>query len=42
MFVGSSANSVEEGRFPAGTLLAGRYRVLGLIGHGGMGEVYRA
>ncbi len=38
----SSVSSVEEGRFPAGTVLAGRYRVLGLIGQGGMGEVYRA
>src|SRR5579863_8066642 len=38
----SSVSSAEEGRFPAGTVLAGRYRVLGLIGQGGMGEVYRA
>ncbi len=38
----SSGSSAEEGRFPAGTVLAGRYRVLGLIGQGGMGEVYRA
>ncbi len=37
-----SVSTVEEGRFPAGTVLAGRYRVLGLIGQGGMGEVYRA
>jgi serine/threonine-protein kinase len=40
--VRSLSGSSAEGRFLPGTLLAGRYRVFGIVGRGGMGEVYRA
>ena len=38
----ASSDTLEGEGFTPGTVIAERYRVIGLIGRGGMGEVYRA
>jgi serine/threonine-protein kinase len=38
----AAAGPLAEGRFRAGALFAGRFRIIALQGRGGMGQVYRA
>src|SRR5688500_11467980 len=38
----TTSDSLDHSRFVSGTILNERYRVVGLVGRGGMGEVYRA